>query len=619
MKGYPKFKAEIIDRSQIQEIDTSIVSGPITVIMQTYTSDKGTEKWEIMRGFDGFSKVKGPISFARHGQPLLTVAEILRAGGVVLAKRLVSEDADLANITVKARLVKIDDASYLYIYTTSMEGAKTFKEAYTDGYGDFDYENPVAEDGTVDVPLFTVAPMGRGGSNLYIRINPEYSSNRTYTNYMNYSFEVYEATEQMESILFTMNPDVIINNVSQAMNPKVKINSTQIQVKLFEDGVSALVMALANTALDVNGDPVAPASLINYDFIYGMDIRGKNKIGGVVTIADAAEDGTDLWSKSMPSDITDNVIDLADPNGIKLINGTFGTMDTNPMKNEAEYEKMLLAAWGADTRSMLFDPVIYDLDMYKVDATFDCAYPLSVKKQILNVTDFRGDMMYFADFGKKFVDLDSILKFAESMPNSRYLSMYHNFFNVYDPYTRREITVTMPYLLAIKMVSHVESGVNRPFAGIANELTFEGIIEDTINFLPYDIPGINQKQMLVDKNVNYLNYYDGIAVMDTMYTNNEEHSQLSYLSNVMGVQEIIKRLRSECPKSRFTFVDGDDLEAYIDGVKEIINEYASQYNTLNVQYMADEKYELNKIFYAVLTVKFREFFQEEYFKIIAIN
>lgn len=619
MKGYPKFKAEIIDRSQIQEIDTSIVSGPITVIMQTYTSDKGTEKWEIMRGFDGFSKVKGPISFARHGQPLLTVAEILRAGGAVLAKRLVSEDANLANITVKARLVKIDDASYLYIYTTSMEGAKTFKEAYTDGYGDFDYENPVADDGTVDVPLFTVAPMGRGGSNLYIRINPEYSSNRTYTNYMNYSFEVYEATEQMESILFTMNPDVIINNVSQAMNPKVKINSTQVQVKLFEDGVSALVMALANTALDVNGNPVAPASLINYDFIYGMDIRGKNKIGGVVTIADAAEDGTDLWSQSMPSDIADNVIDLADPNGIKLINGTFGAMDTNPMKNEAEYEKMLLAAWGADTRSMLFDPVIYDLDMYKVDATFDCAYPLSVKKQILNVTDFRGDMMYFADFGKKFVDLDSILTFAESMPNSRYLSMYHNFFNVYDPYTRREITVTMPYLLAIKMVSHVESGVNRPFAGIANELTFEGIIEDTINFLPYDIPGINQKQMLVDKNVNYLNYYDGIAVMDTMYTNNEEHSQLSYLSNVMGVQEIIKRLRSECPKSRFTFVDGDDLEAYIDGIKEIINEYASQYNTLNVQYMADEKYELNKIFYAVLTVKFREFFQEEYFKIIAIN
>jgi hypothetical protein len=87
----------------------------------------------------------------------------------------------------------------------------------------------------------------------------------------------------------------------------------------------------------------------------------------------------------------------------------------------------------------------------------------------------------------------------------------------------------------------------------------------------------------------------------------------------MGVQEIIKRLRSECPKTRYTFTDGDDLETYIDNIKEIINEYAANYNSITVTYMADEKYELNKIFYAVLVVKFREFFQEEYFKIIAIN
>jgi hypothetical protein len=114
MKGYPKFKAEIVDQSQIQEIDTSTVSGPITVIMQTYTSDKGTEKWEVMSGFDGFTDIKGAISFSRHGQSLLTVAEILRAGGVVFGKRLVSEDAALANITVRARLIKIDGATYVY-------------------------------------------------------------------------------------------------------------------------------------------------------------------------------------------------------------------------------------------------------------------------------------------------------------------------------------------------------------------------------------------------------------------------------------------------------------------------------------------------------------------------
>jgi hypothetical protein len=35
--------------------------------------------------------------------------------------------------------------------------------------------------------------------------------------------------------------------------------------------------------------------------------------------------------------------------------------------------------------------------------------------------------------------------------------------------------------------------------------------------------------------------------------------------------------------------------------------------------MADEAYESNNIFYATIVVRFRNFIQEEYFKIIAIN
>lgn len=619
MKGYPKFKAEIVDQSQIQEIDSSSVSGNVTVIAQTYTSDKGTEKWELLRGFDGFTDVKGPISFARHGQSMLTIAEVLRAGGVVLAKRMVSEDATLANITVKVRLVKVDGILYSYIYADSAEDVISFKEACAEGYGKFDSDSPEAEDGTIDIPLFTVTPMGRGISHLFIRINPEYTTNKTSSTYTNYSFEIYEDTTELESILFTMNPDVIVDGVSQALNPKVKSNSKQVQVKLYDDGIQTLISTLATVATDGDGNALTANDLINYDFLYGMNNRGKVKIGNLVTISDATSDGTDLWSTNIPSDISDKIVDLSVDTGVRLINGSYGTMGTEPLKNADEYEKMLLATWGANTSSVLFDPVIYDLDAYKIDAVFDCAYPLSVKKQILNVADFRGDMMYFADLGTEFVDIDSMVEYVKNIPYSRYIALYHNFFNIYDPYTKREITVTMPYLLAIKMVSHIEAGVHRPFAGIANNLTFDSIIDDTINFLPYDIPGANQKQMLVDSNINYLNYYDGLPVMDTMYTNNEDHTQLSYLSNVMGVQEIIKRLRSECPKTRYTFTDGDDLETYIDNIKEIINEYAANYNSITVTYMADEKYELNKIFYAVLVVKFREFFQEEYFKIIAIN
>lgn len=621
MKGYPKFKAEIVDQSQIQEIQTTVLTGPMAVVMQAYTSDKGTENWELMRGFDNFTKYKGPISFPRHGQALLTVAEVLRAGGVVLGKRMVSDDATLANITIRARVVKVDTTSYIYFYTVSSDNAKVFKEASVAGYKNFNPAKPqVSEtDTNIDVPIFTVTPMGRGLSNLRFRINPEYTTNRSSAIYSQYSFEVYEGVELVESTLFTMNHDVIINNESQAMNPKIKSNSNQVTVKYYDEGVIALVNAMAETCTTTEGAKMTAGQVINYDFVYGFDNKGKKKIGGVAYISSATTAGTDPWSTNIPADIKDSIVDLANPIGIPLINGSFGKMTNNPMSNPQELEKMLLASWGANTNSMLFNPVIYDLDAYKVTGTFDCNYPQSVKKQIVNVADFRGDMMFFADLGLNKTELNSIIDEAYNIPNSRNVSIYHNSFNIYDPYTHREINVTMPLLLATRLVQHVESGVIRPFAGLSNNMAFPEIIEGSVNFLPYEIPGINQKSMLVENNINYLNYYDGKLVMDTMYTNNKEYSQLSFVSHVMGVQEIIKHLRSECPKDRYTLIDAEGLDKYIDDIKERLNPYKSQYHTLDVKYMADEKYELNKIFYAVLTVKFRDFFQEEYFKIVAIN
>ena len=49
-KGYPKSRFDIIDQTQVQEITTNVVSNPTAVIMATYTSDKGSEDWELMYG-----------------------------------------------------------------------------------------------------------------------------------------------------------------------------------------------------------------------------------------------------------------------------------------------------------------------------------------------------------------------------------------------------------------------------------------------------------------------------------------------------------------------------------------------------------------------------------------
>lgn len=621
MKGYPKSRFEIVNQTQIQTINVESISYPIALFMQPYTADKGTEKWELMDSFETFAKSKGAISFNRHGQSQITVAQILRSGGYVIGKRMVSEDAALANVTVKARVVKVGNVSYVYFYTKSGIGITSFEEACELGYGDFDPEAVDEEATEVDIPLFTITPLGRGESSIFFRINPQYTSSRSKStsSYLKYSFEVYEYNEEIENITFTMNPDIIIDDIAQAMNPKIKSNSNQVKVKLYEDGMYRLINEMAKTAVDLNGEAIPGADIINLDFINACDRKGENAIGGVVTIAQSdASDANDQWLANKPADI-EEPYDLTDPIGIPLTNGTYGTMGNNPMANKAEYEKMLLDTFGKDIESSLFDPVIYDLDAYKVDATFDCNWPVSVKNAVVDMIDFRGDMVFLCDLGTKHNTLGTITSAAQEITLSKYAALYHNYCKIIDPFSKKEITVTIPYLLIDKMVNHVSKGVGRPFAGIANGITFSGIIENSINFLPVEIPGLNQKQELADMNINYISMYDNEPVMETMYTNDGEYSQLSYLHNIMAIQEIIKIIRTRCPRTRYTFLDGDDLETYISDVEAIIKEYSTNFKSIAVQYMADEKYEQNNIFYAVIKVQFKNFIQEEYFKIIALS
>lgn len=616
MKGYPKSRFEIVNQTHISTIETVSNNAPTALYMQPYTSNKGTEEWELLTTFEGFTDAKGGMSFNKHGQAQLTVAQALKGGAYVLGKRMVSEDATLANTTVLARLVKVDDITYVYMYTKSGVNCGNFESACEVGYGSFDAE---AEDVT-DIPLFTIAPKGRGESLLFFRINPisTASKHKKSSKYIRYSFEVMEGNETLESIVVTMNPEIIIDDVSQAMNIKINSNSNQVRIKLYEDGVYKLIGELAKTAVDGDGNTIHPAELINMDFINGYDRSGTIPVGGIVTVAQNNGSEDSEWVANKPSDI-DVVYDLADAVGIPLTNGSYGSMTNSPMSNPEEMEKMLLNTFGKDIDSLLFDSLIYDLDAYKIDAIFDCNWPVNVKNAIIDLIDFRGDMVFLADLGTKANTLDLIKEVSEEINESSYCALYHNYFKINDPFTKKEITVTMPYLLIDKMTNHISKGVGRPFAGMANSIVFPNIIEESVNFFPVEIPGRNQKQELADININYLSMYDGTPVMETMYVNDQEYTQLSFLHNIMAIQEIIKIIRTRCPRTRYTFLDGDDLETYIADVQAIITEYSTNFKSISCEYMADEAYEQNNIFYAVLKVQFKNFIQEEYFKIIAIS
>ena len=628
-KGYPRSRFDIVDQTQVQEIVTAVTRNPVAVVMIPYTSDKGSEDWEMLYGLTDFTSRKGGINFTKHGLPQLLAAEVLRVGGYVFGKRMVADNATIANATIKARLVTVGEEKFVYIYATSATNVGNINDAATAGYADF---NPEAEDEITDFPLFTVTAKGRGASNMFVRIIPEYSTSRS-SSYIRYDIEVWENQQLIESVKFCMNPDIVIDDISQSLAYKVGANSNQINVKVFDDAIYALVNSLAEVATTGTGDdqtPINARTLVNLDFINGKDRRGSNITGIVATVDPKAENvDDDPYTINAPADI-DNLYDL---NGaqIPLSNGSYGSLGTAPWQNQAAYMQLLLGVFGKSTASQQYDPVIYDLDYYKPTCIVDCMYPFEVKNAIIDLCEFRGDCVFLADLCGMYTDednslsmampstLDAIVTNAGRIHNSRYVAMYHNFFNMVNPYTKKEITVSMPFLLAKRLVPYISGGAGRPFAGIANNMYFPEIITGTINFTPVITPDEDQKQTLVDNNVNYLNYYDGIPVMDTMYCNAEEYTQLTYLSNVLLIQEIIRAIRTRCPRTRYTFLDGTDLEEYIKDATTVINRYASMFRSISIQYMADEAYESNNIFYATIVVQFRNFITEEYFRVIAIS
>jgi hypothetical protein len=281
-----------------------------------------------------------------------------------------------------------------------------------------------------------------------------------------------------------------------------------------------------------------------------------------------------------------------------------------------------------------YDNCIYDLDNVKIDAIVDANYSIGVslpsasyndryhdvKKAIQEFVSFREDILYFADLGTGLNDLTSILDAFDKLTiKDKFTAAYHNSYNIVDPYTYKEITVTIGYDIAQLLVAHFANGRNRPFAGLLYNITLDNVVEGTLNYVPVKIPGLDEKETLDDERINYASYYDGVLVIETLYTAQTNYTQFSFLNNVLIVQQLIKDIRSECPKIRYSFLDGDDLTFYQSTVQSVIDNRAPSFLSVTFEYVQDDTYAQNKIFYGAIEVKFRNFVQSEYFKVTAIG
>lgn len=607
---------EYIDQSNITKTTETLVTAPYYLCCSS--AERGPEDIREVVGTDFYNLYGNQISFVKHGQPLVQAAHIIDNGGRLIFKRLVADDAALANLTVIATVTKKEVEKTTAAGKPIYIDPSTQQESETDGGGWAKATKNVAsiKYGVVTVPamktitdvvahvqlqykeetdvfpLFTVTDNGRGKSTKRFNIQPDYQLSKQ-NSFEFYTFNVVGDTEtNAEYTRFSIDPSIIYLKTSMSLTESSK-DLTQLDVYQYEEGSEKFIKAVSE-ATGVDED-----TLKSIDVLFGCDRAGK-----------ALDYITVDLTKS--EDEAENGYDLTDATGMMIMSGDNGEFGDKPFGTSAWTQQAVKFFSGE------FDDAIFNPNQVNIDAVFDANYPSEVKKVILDLAEFRQDFFYFRDFGLDKYTYDQFKMAAEEFDHSKFAASYITTYDVLDPYSRKQINVTLMYSLAVKMINHFNLRRNAPCAGIQYGFTFDEAIKGTVNFCPKFTPKVDQKTELMDLGLNYCGYINNQLVLETTNTSQDPYSQLSYINNILAVQQIIHRVREVCPINRYTFITSDDLETYKKAVNNAIMQFKENFDTLEFVYVADPIMKANKIFNASIKVSFKDFVQTEIFKIYAL-
>lgn len=564
------------DNSGFEVVSTSTVNPSAPLLMQVFSADKGTEDLIEISGSD-FDAMYGTMNFDRHGQAAIQAKNIIDAGGRLLAKRVVAEDSTLANVVLIANVTPGNTGVSVTWEARSFTGCKTFDEVKAAAA-------ELLSEGRY--PLFVYTDNGRGVSGKAVRLTPDYATSRT-VGKMFYNLRVYEGTTITETKVVSVDPTVNYGGVAYRLD---KYTNIQISGEVLPDAFEAYAQKLADElAIDL-------ATIRNYDLVYGYNCKGEAIQGFVV----------DPQS-----------VDLDADNGVALAEGDNGEFGVAPVGTDAL----------ADAIAEVFNNTnedhdeVYDVDQYKIAAICDANYPDVVKTAIFNWVTFRKDCFYFRDFNlglKTFAEIYA--RYNDFVEERNYfVADYSTSYNITDPVSKKIIEVTMMYDFATILVRHLEDNPFAPLAGTANGFVLPSAIKGTINFVPVNTPKSNQKQAMDDIRVNYAIFEDNQCVVQSCYTSQMADTQLSWSCSVLGIQRVLRAVRTACPRQRYSLSTNADLQNYASAVNNVLSNYVDNFATLNFKYTQDDLRTKQKIFYASIEFAFLGWAQTEIFDIYAIN
>lgn len=555
-----------------------------------------------------------------------------------------------------------DDKEYLYGYAQKdikgqvIDPSKFDEELiiYNPDYSDSRkyrlYNDPSAQvsDGIL-FPLFTIFDSGRGISDKYFSIEPNYSLAKS-NGKMIYTLNVIDGATSATIENWTISIDA--NGVNTSLKKTdvqtvISGNSNLIDASSYYDAWDALVDKLAEYGV--------PSTVFSeYDIMNKKQLSGKamNKVAYTSPVTGQEYIIASPRTSSNPTGYAALAYDYDYHTPALLENGSYGaitSMNENPGKFYTAMHEALTGVFSKD---------IYNFDLYTFDCIFDANYDnAQVKLDIQNLACYRNDCVAFMDMGTSVSGLQQVKDMmawdgtvagkAELETDPKYFYLKHCavwvtdlFYDMKNPFDGRQITVTATMGAALRMVNHFINGFNRPFAGKMYQIEFPEAIEGTVNYIPKIYPNTtftpdeldntypsdaacitNEKQEMNDIKVNYASYLNGVLTMETLFTTYDKDSELSYVNNVMTVQTIMKKIREKLPSiTRYGFMDSDSLAQYKADVQDgVIDQYAQYFATLRFKYIEDEAYAKNKIFYGALEVQFKPFSQSEIIKVTVLN
>lgn len=640
----PETVFEWEDKSSIKDAVTEQIITP--VFMTAFTSPKGTENTGFYTSENFYKEFGSDINFEKYGQAFLQAERTIRAGGKLLCKRVVAEDSTLANIAIVAHVKKTkvqktdeqgnkiykdeegietteskttittgsaetDDLQTIEVNNTpvyldtpacqisytahSIQNVKSLDEAvdnidnlYETNNGDIAEDSAESEECVL--PLFVLTETGRGTSGKRFRITQNTTLSK-HSDFVYYNFELIEDSKVTESFTFALNPDTMVDSTNISIQNVIRTSSYQLQCKMFD----SYILEFLDKVADYSGNTID--YIKSNDILFGVLKGNTTKSLTGITIAE-----------------NEDSYNFAYEYGNDLKNGTNGSFGDYPLKTEA-YKEQLVKFFGGEITN-----TIYDLDNYKIDIILDANYPDEVKRKIEELAAFREDLVFFEDMGTSMTTLDKIVDANAKAKHDKTIYINHLSYDILHPYTNKQIRVTYTYTFATLLVDHFNNGRIRALAGKRYGITIPEAIEGTVNFIPMTTPLVREKDTLVDNKINYGVYYDGTLVIETQYTSQEANTQLSFVNNVLGAQEVVKKVRSKCPLIRYAFLEGqENLLKYKEDVQAVLDTLSGNFKSLTMEYFEDTTMLNNKVFYAGIVIEFKNFVQKEYFKLTTLS